>query len=88
MKMTNCHWQFKIQCPLTWESLARTDDSSIRRCGVCLRDVYMCVTEEQVSDHASQGHCVALMTSAEAAWHRNEHPVMGLLEMPPIYPRE
>ena len=69
----NCDWQFRIQCPQAWSGLATTEDSNVRACGVCLKNVYRCDSPNDVARHAALAHCVALFgasrgDSEEADW--------------------
>lgn len=65
IKVENCNWLFKFQCPMKWDSLAPGSHRDIRVCGVCLRNVYLCGTDAEVKHHASQGHCVAVQPAED-----------------------
>lgn len=58
----SCDWVFQFQCPQRWERLAPTDDPLVRACDVCLKHVYYCATDEEVTAHAALAHCVAIPT--------------------------
>lgn len=60
MDILDCDWKFRFQCPKQWEGLAEGDDPAIRFCATCRRNVYLCMSDEEVGRHASQGHCVAI----------------------------
>jgi hypothetical protein len=60
-EIQNCNSIFKVQCPLHWEQLTETADLAVWTCGVCLQNVYLCETDEQLVAHAKLEHCVALV---------------------------
>ena len=58
--IANCKVEFAFQCPERWTKLKKTDDPSVRFCGVCSRNVHLCSTMEEVHHHASKGDCIAI----------------------------
>ena len=60
MKIRNCAWKFKFQCPLRWSGLRTTDAPNVRTCESCLRNVYLCENEEELAARSAAGQCVAL----------------------------
>ena len=50
---------FQRVCPQQWEALTPTDQPSVRHCGQCDHDVYLCSNDEETLSHARAGHCVA-----------------------------
>ncbi len=64
-EIDHCHWQFKFQCPQRWDILTPTEDPSIKMCEVCLKQVYLCETDEDVVRHAKQDRCVAVLLEEE-----------------------
>lgn len=80
IEVINCSWQFKVQCPLQWESLDPTEDDRVRFCGVCLQNVYWCESDSEVERHCAEGHCVAMVNRDEDP---DEHAAtLGLLDYP------
>jgi hypothetical protein len=59
-EIRDCDWKFTFQCPQRWALLAPTEDSAVRTCDVCLKDVYLCTSTDEVECHAVLGHCIAL----------------------------
>jgi hypothetical protein len=59
-RVQNCDWIFSFQCPQQWEQLAPTKDASVRMCGVCLKNVYLCASDDEVATQAALGRCVAI----------------------------
>ncbi len=59
-RIQNCNWAFSFQCPQMWEQLAPTEDANVRMCGVCLKNVYLCVSDDDVASQAALGRCVAI----------------------------
>ena len=50
---------FRRVCPQQWEALTPTDQPSVRHCGQCNENVYLCSTDDETLSHARAGHCVA-----------------------------
>ena len=55
----NCAVTFRRVCPRTWESLRSTEETSIRFCDSCQREVFLCTADDEAVQHAKQGHCIA-----------------------------
>src|SRR5262245_7586449 len=51
---------FEFECPKRWDSLQLTDDSEVRHCDLCDKNVYHCQNVADARRHAAPGHCVAL----------------------------
>jgi hypothetical protein len=54
----NC--QFKFKCPMTWDSLVKTEDTSVRYCSECDKGVHLCRTDPEFLEALKKGWCVAL----------------------------
>ncbi len=52
--------QFSFVCPLEWDDLTPTGDTTVRHCETCRENVHYCDTIVTARDHAQQGHCVAV----------------------------
>jgi hypothetical protein len=70
-RVQNCDWIFSFQCPQQWEQLAPTEEANVRMCGVCLKNVYLCASDDEVARHAAIGNCVAIPPDYEADY-RND----------------
>ncbi len=64
--MSKTSWDI-LQCPLAkrcrarWERLEPVQgDTGIRFCATCERSVFLCQTDEELSQHSALGRCVAL----------------------------
>ena len=69
----NCEFSVEYECPLEWKNLKKTDDSQIRFCNECSKNVYRCKTDEDMDKHIKLNHCIAV----------NEPQVMGVMgDMP------
>ncbi|MDH5394071.1 MAG: hypothetical protein OEY11_12855 [Gammaproteobacteria bacterium] len=55
----NCNVGFEFMCPKTWGRLDVTEKESVRYCNGCERNVYYCLTVDDVRVHAKAGNCVA-----------------------------
>lgn len=64
---------FRQECPRQWDQLTPTEDPSVRHCGQCKQNVYLCSTDDETLSHAHAGHCIARVIPDEA-----ELPVMYL----------
>lgn len=65
----NCEERFRFRCPKLWSELAVTQDSAVRYCGVCEKNVYYCQGWELAERLAAEGKCIAL--------HVGDVPVVG-----------
>ena len=71
----NCKYSVEYECPLEWKNLKKTDDSKIRFCNECNKNVYRCKTEKDMDEHIQLNHCIAV----------NEPQVMGMMIDQPKY---
>jgi uncharacterized protein (TIGR02996 family) len=55
----NCE-PFDFQCPKQWENLNATEDTGVRFCEECRKNVYYCNDIEEARNHAVAGDCVAV----------------------------
>ncbi len=53
-------FRFGAACPQRWEQLKTTDESHVRFCESCRKNVYFCGSTEHAQRHANFGHCVAI----------------------------
>ena len=58
-QVRNCKVAFK--CPQFWSELQETEDSEIRHCKDCNKNVYRCTTDEDIADAIKRDRCVAIM---------------------------
>ena len=56
-RIRNCAWGYK--CDKTWDGLIVTDNSDIRFCDACDKQVYMCRTEQELASSVLLNRCVA-----------------------------
>lgn len=56
----NCEVRFRFQCPKQWEALQETGEAGVRSCSQCQKQVYLCQSRKEVTQHARQGHCIAV----------------------------
>ena len=68
----NCEYTVEYECPLEWKNLKKTDDTQVRFCGECSKNVYRCKTDEDMDEHIKLNHCIAV----------NEPQVMGMMTGP------
>ena len=56
----NCEFSVEYACPLEWKNLKKTDDSQIRFCNECSKNVYRCKTADEMDEHVKLNHCIAV----------------------------
>ena len=56
----NCEYSVEYECPLEWKNLKKTDNSQIRFCNECSKNVYRCKTDEDMDEHIKLNHCIAV----------------------------
>lgn len=66
----NCDLRFRFQCPKKWDALLPTSNPDVRGCEACARLVYFCKDEAQATEHAKQGHCIAVLAPIAGQPHR------------------
>jgi len=59
LTIRNCPATFRFECSERWGELAPTDDPTVRHCGRCGSDVFLCADDEATIAHANLGHCIA-----------------------------
>jgi uncharacterized protein (TIGR02996 family) len=52
--------EFRYRCPQRWDTLVVTEDSKVRHCTECRKDVHYCRTEDEAYGFAAAGKCVAI----------------------------
>jgi hypothetical protein len=60
--INNCEevYTFEYKCPLEWKNLKKTEDSKVRFCDECNKNVYRCKTDEEIDKHRQLNHCIAV----------------------------
>lgn len=53
-------YKFQFKCEKSLKDLENTEIEDIKFCNDCDKKVYLCNTEEDVTKHSSQNHCVSL----------------------------
>jgi hypothetical protein len=56
----NCDEVFHLQCPRQLENLHATEDTAVRFCEECRKNVYYCSDIDEAREHAHEGNCVAV----------------------------
>jgi len=57
--INNCEYEFEYKCPLEWKNLEKTEDSQVRFCNECKKNVYRCKTNKDFDKHIQLNHCIA-----------------------------
>jgi len=58
MVLRNCIFGFK--CDKAWESLSKTNESHVRFCGKCQKEVHLCDDDESLVRSISLNRCIAI----------------------------
>ena len=56
----NCSELFRLVCPLSWDQLQRTEETNVRLCGLCKKNVYFCTSVEEIQSHSLAEDCIAV----------------------------
>ncbi len=75
----NCEYKVKYKCPLEWKNLKETNDSKIRFCNECNKNVYRCETSEDIDKHIELNNCIAIENDRGLI---GEESTMGVIEPP------
>lgn len=51
---------FEKKCPLQWESLKETENTKVRQCDVCNRNVHQCETPDEFIQSTKDGLCISI----------------------------
>lgn len=49
----------EFECPKDWFELSETNTAGIKHCSACDKNVYLCVTQEELDGFALRGECIA-----------------------------
>lgn len=74
----NCTFAFR--CDQQWQKLKNTQNSDVRFCGECQREVFFCHTDKELAEAITLNRCVAINVGDE----ERSQPIvtMGLPELP------
>ncbi len=59
----NCEMEF--ECPKDWFELSETNSAGIKHCSACNKNVYLCVTQEELDGFALKGECIAFFSNPD-----------------------
>ncbi len=59
-KIRNCTFAFRCKENF-YEMMATRDDGSVRFCVNCMQEVFLCKTNEELSEHIRNNHCIAIL---------------------------
>jgi hypothetical protein len=68
----------KFICNKSWEDLTDTDDSNIRYCMSCYKNVYFCESQEDLNSALKSGLCIAYETEFKVSKYSIKHSTLGL----------
>ena len=54
------NYVFSFRCPVSGESLVKTDDPDVSYCELCKENVYSCATAMELKAAVEQGRCVEI----------------------------
>lgn len=64
-KIRNCTFAFRCKENF-YEMMATRGDGSVRFCVNCMQEVFLCKTNEELSDHIRSNHCIAILQKVRA----------------------
>jgi hypothetical protein len=59
-KIRNCTFAFRCKENF-YEMMATRDDGTVRFCVNCMQEVFLCKTNEELSEHIRSNHCIAIL---------------------------
>lgn len=59
----NCEMEF--ECPKDWFELSETDIAGIKHCPACKKNVFLCITQDELDEFALRGECVAFFSNPD-----------------------
>jgi len=59
----NCEMEFK--CPKNWFELTDTEQAGVKHCSTCQKNVYLCITQNELDDFANKGECIAFFSDPD-----------------------
>jgi len=75
-KIRNCTFAFRCKENF-YEMMATRDDGTVRFCVNCMQEVFLCKTNEELSEHIRSNHCIAILQKVR----RKETMLLGLPEV-------
>jgi len=75
-KIRNCTFAFRCKENF-YEMMATRDDGTVRFCVNCMQEVFLCKTNEELSEHIRSNHCIAVLQKVR----RKETMLLGLPEV-------
>jgi len=75
-KIRNCTFAFRCKENF-YEMMASRDDGTVRFCVNCMQEVFLCKTNEELSEHIRSNHCIAILQKVR----RKETMLLGLPEV-------
>lgn len=76
-----CEVELKFRCPKQWSSLTPADNLAIRACDTCERNVYFCISIEEVRERARERQCVAFSSRLTRRIALDEYDAAGYILM-------
>jgi hypothetical protein len=55
----------EFYCPRNWFELTETEQSGVKHCSTCQKNVYLCVTQHELDDFANKGECIAFFSDPD-----------------------
>lgn len=59
----NCEMEF--ECPKNWFELAGTNEAGVKHCSTCNKNVYLCITQDELDQFALKGECIAFFSDPD-----------------------
>ncbi|WP_104801718.1 hypothetical protein [Limnohabitans sp. TS-CS-82] len=59
----NCEMTF--ECPKNWFEITKTEQAAVKHCSTCQKNVYLCITQNELDAFANQGECIAFFSNPD-----------------------
>ena len=59
----NCEMEF--ECPKNWFELTDTEQAGVKHCSTCQKNIYLCITQDELDDFANKGECIAFFSEPD-----------------------
>jgi hypothetical protein len=62
-RFLNCEMEF--ECTKNWFELTDTEQAGVKHCSTCQKNVYLCITHDELDDFAHKGECIAFFSDPD-----------------------
>lgn len=62
-RFLNCEMEF--ECPQNWFELTQTEQAGVKHCSACQKNVYLCITQEELDVFSLKSDCIAFFSDPD-----------------------